>query len=144
MRKFATIVALFLVRSSLGWSEQVIRIGIGTQDTTINCAAGGPVVRELHLLEKYLPHDGKYKDAEYEIQWLNLPTGAQLNTEVLANRLDIVQMADFPATVGHSSFLASKSGVKTLYIASLSVGVHGAGNALLVPKDSPVQSIKDL
>ncbi len=121
-----------------------IRVSIGTQDTTINCAAGGPVIRELHLLEKFLPHDGKYKDAEYEIQWLNLPTGAQLNTEVLANRLDIVQMADFPSIVGHSTFLASKSGVKTLYIASLSVGVHGAGNALLVPKDSPVQSIKDL
>jgi NitT/TauT family transport system substrate-binding protein len=34
--------------------------------------------------------------------------------------------------------------VKTLYIASLSSGLHGAGNALLVPKDSPVQSIKDL
>ena len=68
----------------------------------------------MHLLEKYLPHDGKYKDAEYDIQWLNLPTGAQLNTEVLADRLDIVQMADFPAIVGHSSFLASKSGVKTL------------------------------
>ncbi|MDX6559774.1 MAG: sulfonate transport system substrate-binding protein, partial [Blastocatellia bacterium] len=51
MRKFATIVAAFLVSASLGWSEQVIRIGIGTQDTTINCAAGGAVVRELHLLE---------------------------------------------------------------------------------------------
>jgi len=25
------------------------------QDTTINCAAGGPLVRELKLLEKYLP-----------------------------------------------------------------------------------------
>jgi NitT/TauT family transport system substrate-binding protein len=140
----AAVVGVTLVIAAQLQAGEKIRVSIGTQDTTINCAAGGPVVRELHLLEKYLPHDGKYKDAEYQIQWLNLPTGAQLNTEVLANRLDIVQMADFPATVGHSSFLASKSGVKTLYIASLSVGVHGAGNALLVPKDSPVQSIKDL
>jgi len=135
---------LTLLTVTRGQAGEKIRVSIGTQDTTINCAAGGPVVRELHLLEKYLPHDGKYKDAEYDIHWLNLPTGAQLNTEVLANRLDIVQMADFPATVGHASFLASRTGVKTLYVASLSVGIRGAGNALLVPKDSPVQSIREL
>ncbi|MEY2929903.1 MAG: hypothetical protein RL033_652, partial [Pseudomonadota bacterium] len=35
-----------------------IRVAVGTQDTTINCATGGPLVRELHLLEKYLPHTG--------------------------------------------------------------------------------------
>jgi len=134
----------FVLFGNLAHAGEKIRIAIGTQDTTINCAAGGPVVRELHLLEKYLPHDGKYKDAEYDLHWLNLPTGAQLNTEVLANRLDLVQMADFPATVGHSSFLAGRSGAKTLYIASLSSGLHGAGNALLVPKDSPIQSIRDL
>jgi NitT/TauT family transport system substrate-binding protein len=135
---------MILLTVTLGQADEKIRVSIGTQDTTINCAAGGPVVRELHLLEKYLPHSGKYKDAEYDLHWLNLPTGAQLNTEVLANRLDIVQMADFPATVGHSSFLASKGGAKTLYVASLSVGLHGAGNALLVPKDSPIQSIREL
>src|SRR3984957_18688682 len=78
MKRVILIVSWLGVAVVNGWSEQVIRIGIGTQDTTINCAAGGPVVRELHLLEKYLPHDGKYKDVEYDIQWLNLPTGAQL------------------------------------------------------------------
>ena len=123
---------------------ETIRIGIGTQDTTINCAAGGPVVRELKLLEKYLPKDGKYKDVKYDIVWLNLPTGAQLNNEILANRLDIVSMADFPAVVGHDAFLSQKQGVKTIYIASLSSGLKGAGNALLVPAGSPVQNIRDL
>jgi len=39
-------------------AAKTIRVGIGTQDTTINCATGGPLVRELHLLEKYLPHTG--------------------------------------------------------------------------------------
>ena len=44
---------------------ETIRIAIGTQDTTINCATGGLIIRELKLLEKYLPRDGKYKDAQY-------------------------------------------------------------------------------
>jgi NitT/TauT family transport system substrate-binding protein len=93
---------------------ETVRIAIGTQDTTINCAAGGPVVREPKLLEKYLPRDGKYRGAEYEITWLNLPTGAQLDSEILANRLDIVSMADFPSIVGHDALLTQNNGVKTI------------------------------
>lgn len=138
-----TLLALAAtVASSL--AGETIRIAIGTQDTTINCAAGGPVVRELKLLEKYLPHDGKYKDVKYDITWLNLPTGAQLNSEVLANRLDIVSMADFPSIVGHDALLTQNNGVKTIYIASLSSGLKGAGNALLVPESSPIQNIGEL
>ena len=135
---------LILLTLTLAHAGETIRVGIGTQDTTINCAAGGPVVRELKLLEKYLPRDGKYKDVSYEIVWLNLPTGAQLNSEILANRLDIVSMADFPSIVGHDAFLTQNNGVKTVYIASLSSGLHGAGNALLVPSNSSVQDIAEL
>ena len=84
------------------------------------------------------------KDVKYEVHWLNLPTGAQLNSEILANRLDIVSMADFPSIVGHDAFLTQNNGVKTVYIASLSSGLRGAGNALLVPEASSVQSIEEL
>src|SRR3569833_1660914 len=96
---------------------ETIRVAIGTQDTTINCAAGGPIVRELKLLEKYLPHEGKYKDVGYNIVWENQPTGAQLNSKYLANQLDIVQMADFPSIVGATALEAANNGVHSIYIA---------------------------
>jgi sulfonate transport system substrate-binding protein len=126
------------------FAAESIRIAIGTQDQTINCAAGGPIVRELKLLEKYLPHDGKYKDVRYEIRWESQPTGAQLNSKYLANQLDIVQMADFPSVIGATSFKKAGDAVQSLYIASLSGGIKGAGNAILVPFDSPVQSLSEL
>ena len=138
------LLLAFFLGATQAFAGETIRIAIGTQDTTINCAAGGPVVRELKLLEKHLPREGKYKDADYEITWLNLPTGAQLNSEILANRLDIVSMADFPSVVGHDAFLTQNNGVKTIYIASLSSGLQGAGNALLVPETSTVQNIREL
>jgi NitT/TauT family transport system substrate-binding protein len=145
MQKIGSFLFIILyLCTAHGGAKEVIQVGVGTQDTTINCAAGGPVVRELKLLDKYLPHDGKYKDATYEVHWVNLPTGAQLNNELLAARLDIVSMADFPAILGHDALLSKNDGVKTLYIASLSLGLHGAGNALLVPLNSSVQSIGDL
>ncbi len=66
-KAIATITtALFVLHGTI-FAAETIRIAIGTQDTTINCAAGGPVVRELKLLEKYLPREGKYKDVKYEI-----------------------------------------------------------------------------
>jgi NitT/TauT family transport system substrate-binding protein len=123
---------------------ETVRVAIGTQDTTINCAAGGPLVRELHLLEKYLPHTGKYKDVSYDIRWENQPTGAQLNSKYLANQLDIVMMADFPSVIGATALEASNGGVRSLYIATLSGGIRGAGNAILVPNDSPVTSLAEL
>jgi NitT/TauT family transport system substrate-binding protein len=53
-------------------------------------------------------------------------------------------MADFPAILGATAFQAAIGGVRTYYIATLSGGVTGAGNALVVPKDSPIQSVAQL
>jgi len=125
------------------WAE-TIRIGIGTQDATINTVTAGGVVREYKLLEKYLPHDGKYKDVQYDIVWHDFTSGAPINGELLANKLDIGIMADFPSIVGAAAFLKANTGVRTHYIASISGGIHGAGNAIVVPIDSPVQSFSEL
>ena len=61
LRLSAAVVAVTVAMFGPSQAE-TIRVAIGTQDTTINCATGGLLIRELHLLEKYLPHDGKYKD----------------------------------------------------------------------------------
>jgi NitT/TauT family transport system substrate-binding protein len=134
-------VCLFSFSAQAG---ETIRVAIGTQDTTINCATGGPLVRELHLLEKYLPKTGKYAEVKYDIVWENQPTGAQLNSKYLANQLDIVQMADFPSVIGATALAAAGDQVRSLYIANLSGGINGAGNAILVPSDSPIQSLAEL
>jgi NitT/TauT family transport system substrate-binding protein len=140
-RHLCVLAGLLLAGSA---RAETIRVAIGTQDTTINCATGGPLVRELHLLEKYLPRSGRYQDAKYDIQWENQPTGAQLNSKYLANQLDIVQMADFPSVLGATALQASGGQARSLYIATLSGGINGAGNAILVPAQSPVQSLAEL
>jgi NitT/TauT family transport system substrate-binding protein len=123
---------------------ETVRVAIGTQDTTINCATGGPLVRELHLLEKYLPKTGKYQKVKFDIHWENQPTGAQLNSKYLANQLDIVQMADFPSVLGATALKAAGDKVQSFYIATLSGGINGAGNAIVVPTSSRVQSLSEL
>ncbi|WP_437681008.1 ABC transporter substrate-binding protein [Sorangium sp. So ce131] len=122
--------------------KQKIRIAIGTQDTTINCAAGGLLIRELKLLEKHLPRDGKYKDVEFEIVWKDFTSGPPLTTEMVAEKLDIGAMADFPGVLNGVAF--QKQGSRSQFIATLSGSPLGSGNGVVVPLDSPVTSLKDL
>ncbi|HWW68330.1 MAG TPA: ABC transporter substrate-binding protein, partial [Duganella sp.] len=138
-----TLTTLLLAALGAGAAHaETIRIAIGTQDTTINCATGGLLIRELKLLEKYLPRDGKYKDAQYEIVWKNFTSGAPLTNEMVAGKLDLGSMADFPGSFNGAAF--DKAGKKSLFISVLSGSVQGSGNGIVVPKASAVQSLAEL
>ncbi|WP_439535540.1 ABC transporter substrate-binding protein [Methyloversatilis sp.] len=132
----------FALGSQLAASAETIRVAIGTQDTTINCATGGLLVRELGLLEKYLPRDGKYKDVKYEVEWKNFTSGAPLTNEMVADKLDFGAMADFPGSLNGAAHL--KAGKKSLFLSVLSGSTIGSGNGIVVPSGSSVQSIAEL
>jgi NitT/TauT family transport system substrate-binding protein len=137
----ASVVALSLAASEPAAAE-TIRIAVGTQDSTINCATGGLVIRELKLLEKYLPHDGKYKGASYDISWKNFTAGAPLTSEMVAHKLDFGAMADFPSVLNGVAF--KKQGERSVFLAPLAASTTGGGNGILVPVDSPVTSVREL
>src|SRR4051812_11077981 len=107
------LIALLVGALTLGAANaETIRVAIGTQDTTINCATGGLLIRELKLREKSLPRNGKYKDAQYDIQWKNFTPGAPLTNEMVAGKLDPGSMADFPGSFNGAAF--DKAGKKSL------------------------------
>jgi NitT/TauT family transport system substrate-binding protein len=143
MKLHRTLIGLSLLLA-LGTSQafDTIRVAIGTQDTTINCATGGLLIRELKLLEKYLPHDGKYKDVKYDIEWKNFTSGAPLTNEMVAGKLDIGAMADFPGSFNGAAH--EKAGKKSLFITVLSGSTLGSGNGIVVPKASGVNSLAEL
>ena len=144
MQAYQQLVTLSLSLTLAAGAAQAetIRIAIGTQDTTINCATGGLLIRELKLLEKYLPRTGKYKDAQYDIQWKNFTSGAPLTNEMVAGKLDLGAMADFPGSFNGAAF--QKAGKQSLFINVLSGSTLGSGNGIVVPKSSTAQSLADL
>jgi NitT/TauT family transport system substrate-binding protein len=135
----ATLVAAATVGAA---HAETIRVAIGTQDTTINCATGGLLIRELHLLDKYLPHDGKYKDVKYDVEWSDFTSGAPLTNEMVAGKLDFGAMADFPGSLNGAAF--QKAGRRSIFITVLEGSIDGSGNGIVVPVNSPIQSITDL
>lgn len=140
----STVVGNPSSQSNPSADKKVIRIAIATQDQTINTATGGPIIREEKLLEKHLPKTGKYQNVEYKIEWSSHTSGPPINNKMLANQVDIGMMGDFPLTINMNTFRDKGAGVNSIYIATLSYGATGAGNAVMVPKDSPIKSIADL
>ncbi|HEY1900255.1 MAG TPA: ABC transporter substrate-binding protein [Steroidobacteraceae bacterium] len=121
---------------------ETIRVAIGTQDTTINCATGGLLIRELNLLQKYLPHDGRYRNVTYDVQWANFTSGAPLTGEMVAGKLDIGAMADFPGVNNGAAFL--KANKRSVFISVLSGSILGSGNGIVVPLNSKITSLSQL
>jgi NitT/TauT family transport system substrate-binding protein len=136
----ALLFAAFMTHAAQ--AGETIRVAIGTQDTTINCATGGLLIRELKLLDKYLPRDGKYKDVTYDVQWKNFTSGAPLTNEMVADKLDLGSMADFPGANNGAAFL--KAGKQSLFITVLSGSTLGSGNGVVVPRDSKITSLSEL
>ncbi len=71
---------LFGLAAGLAHAQKEIIIGIGTQHTTTNTVTGGIVIKELGLLEKYLPKTGQYKDVKFKIDWQNFTSGPRSPT----------------------------------------------------------------
>lgn len=125
-------------------SGKTIRISIGTQDQVINTAVGGATVRELGLLEKHLPKTGKYEGVKYDIEWSSYTSGPPITNKMLADQIDIGLMGDFPAVINLIKFQEEGQGVTSTFIGTLAYSPTGAGNAIVVPKDSEVTSLADL
>ena len=124
--------------------KNTIRISIGTQDQVINTAVGGATVREMDLLRKYLPTTGKYEGVKYDIQWSSYTSGPPITNKMLANQIDIGLMGDFPAAINLIKFREEGGDVESTYIGTLAYSPNGAGNAVVVPKDSDVTSLSQL
>lgn len=140
--KFALGLGLAVAVSGPASAEK-IKIAIGHQSMCTDTYTAGIVVKELQLLEKYLPKTGKYKDAEYEIKWADYSSGGPITNQMLANKLNFGVMGDYPLIVNGAKFQATKS-LRTLYVAGTGYNLKGSGNAIVVPVKSDVYSLEEL
>ncbi len=136
------ILAAGLLQSTGAQAQNVIKIGIGTQNTTTNTVTGGIVIRQLKLLEKHLPKTGKYAGVTYEFDWQNATSGPPLINGMMADRLQIAMMGDYPLLVAGATGQQSKN--ETQLVAVIAYNQFGAGNGIVVHKDSPYYDLADL
>ena len=123
-------------------AQTKLEIGIGTQHTTTNTVTGGIVIKELGLLEKYLPKTGKYKDVKYALEWQNFTSGPPITNGMMANKIHIGMMGDYPLLVAGATGQQTKNEVQL--VAIIAYNAYGGGNGIVVHKDSPYFELADL
>ena len=140
--RVVTLLVLFSVLAD-SVSAKEIRIAIGHQSMCTDTYTAGIVVKELKLLEKYLPTTGKYSDAKYDITWSDYSSGGPITNQMMANKLNFGVMGDYPLIVNGAKFQETES-LRTKYIAGTGYNLKGSGNAIVVPVSSDVYSIEQL
>jgi NitT/TauT family transport system substrate-binding protein len=124
-------------------AQTAVTIGIGTQDTTTNTATAGTVIRELHLLERYLPKDGKYANIKFTLEWQNFTSGPPVTNAMMADKLQFGTMGDYPLIVNGYTFQNNPDS-KSRLIAIDAYNLYGSGNGIVVNKDTPYYELSDL
>ena len=137
------ILALGLTSLAASVSAETIPIAIGHQSMCTDTYTAGIVIKELGLLEKYLPTDGDYADVEYDITWADYSSGGPITNQMLANKLNFGVMGDYPLIVNGAKFQETES-LRTLYVAGTGYNLLGSGNAIVVPVESDIYSITEL
>ena len=124
-------------------TAETVKISIGHQSMCTDTYTAGIVVKELKLLEKNLPTEGKYKDIDFEVSWSDYSSGGPITNQMMANKLNFGVMGDYPLIVNGAKFQATDS-LRTKYIAGTGYNLKGSGNAIVVPVDSDIYSIDQL
>jgi NitT/TauT family transport system substrate-binding protein len=124
-------------------AKEVVTIGIGTQNTTTNTVTGGIVIKELGLLDKYLPKTGRYANIDFKLDWQNFTSGPPVTNGMMANKIQIGMMGDYPLLVNGANGQQSR-GNETQLVAVIAYNAFGAGNGVVVNKDSPYYQLADL
>ena len=144
MIKRTLVIVAALTLSTIGLAAaETIHIGIGHQSMCTDTYPAGIIVKELKLLEKHLPHDGKYADAQYDVTWSDYESGAPITNQMLANKLSFGVMGDYPLVVNGAKFQQTSS-LRTLLVSGTAYNRKGSGNAIVVPVSSDIHSIADL
>lgn len=98
------IVTTVILYAGAVAAQTTVTIGIGTQDTTTNTVTTGTIIRELKLFEKHLPKDGKYANIKFQLEWNNFTSGPPVTNGMMANKLQIGMMGDYPLVVNGFTF----------------------------------------
>lgn len=137
------LFAIGLTSLAASVSAETIPIAVGHQSMCTDTYTAGIIIKELGLLQKHLPTDGKYADAEYDISWADYSSGGPITNQMLANKLNFGVMGDYPLIVNGAKFQETDS-LRTLYVAGTGYNLKGSGNAIVVPVESDIYSIDQL
>ena len=112
-----------------------VNVVIGYQSKTINTVTAGALLRAKGFLEKRLDDITKRTNVKYTVQWQDYDTGAPITAQMLAEKIDIGSMGDYPLLINGSKTQAGER-AKTELVSVTGYNAKGALNMVVVPPNS--------
>ncbi|ROP35907.1 ABC transporter substrate-binding protein [Saccharothrix texasensis] len=124
-------------------SDDEVTVVVGYQSKTINTVTAGTLLRELGHFERRLVELGRRTGKRYEVTWQDYDTGAPITAQMLAGKVDIGSMGDYPMLINGSR--AQKLGDDgTRMVSVTGYNARGALNMVVVSPDSTATTLADL
>lgn len=150
IKKFATTLCTATIALSVAAcsveslaSEGEVEVVVGYQSKTINTVTAGTLLRAQGYFEKQLDELGEQTGETYRVRWQDYDTGAPITAEMIAGKIDIGSMGDYPLLInGSRSRTTGDSPTQMLSVTGYDS--KGSLNSIVVREDSPLRDIADL
>lgn len=128
---------------SLSQSSGVINVVVGYQSKTINTVTAGTLLRAQGYLERRLADITTRTGTKYAVRWQDYDTGAPITAQMLAEKIDIGSMGDYPMLINGSKTQANPL-ARTEIVSVTGYNPKGALNMVVVTPDSGAKGLADL
>jgi NitT/TauT family transport system substrate-binding protein len=116
---------------------------VGYQSKTINTVTAGTLLRAQKYFERRLDALGHSTGKKYTVVWQDYDTGAPITAQMMAGKIDIGSMGDYPLLINGSRSQQSAA-TTTEMVAVTGYNLKGALNTVLVPSGSTARTLADL
>ncbi|MGB8404066.1 MAG: ABC transporter substrate-binding protein [Mycobacterium sp.] len=147
--RFSVLAAVVLLAAtgcsleSQSDDSNVVNVVVGYQSKTINTVTAGTLLRAQGYLERRLGDITAKTGKKYHVEWQDYDTGAPITAQMVAEKIDIGSMGDYPLLINGSKTQGNER-AKTELVSVTGYNPKGALNMVVVSPDSPVQSLSEL
>ena len=134
----ATLATSGMTACSVAGAEDADVVTIGYQSKTINTVTAGTLLREQGYFEEKLNEI----DPDLKVEWQDYDTGAPITAQMLAGKIDIGSMGDYPLLINGSRAGTGDDGDSMVAITGYNP--RGALNGVVVGEESKDETLADL
>jgi NitT/TauT family transport system substrate-binding protein len=138
------LAALTLIASGCALdSANAVNVVVGYQSKTINTVTAGTLLRAQGYLEHRLSDVTKRTGTKYHVVWEDYDTGAPITAQMVAEKIDIGSMGDYPMLINGSKTQANPRAA-TEIVSVTGYNAKGALNMVVVEPNSSATALTDL
>jgi NitT/TauT family transport system substrate-binding protein len=121
----------------------VVTVVVGYQSKTINTVTAGTLLRARGYLEHRLADITARTRTRYAVRWQDYDTGAPITAQMVAEKIDIGSMGDYPMLINGSRTQANER-ARTEVVSVTGYQPRGALNMIVVARNSTATTLVDL